>query len=77
MSFIILTKIQHRNLNQTSAAKYFKISPELQLQTPYQTFCWKSEHKFSFMTEPQLLHLQQTVAHTILIINISNNNNLN
>ena len=66
-SFIILTKIQLRNLNQTSAAKYwpnfsFKISPELQLQTPDQTLCWKSEQKFSFVTKPQLPNLQQTVA---------------
>ena len=39
-----------------------------------QTFCWKSEQKFSFMTKPQLPNMQQTVA----IINISiNSNNLN
>ena len=81
-SFIILAKIQLRNLNQTSAAKYwpnfsFKISPELQLQTPDQTLCWKSEQKFSFMNNPQLPNLQQTVANTILIINISNSNNIN
>ena len=77
-----MTKNQLRNLNQTSAAKYwpnfsFKISPWLQLQTPDQTLCWKSEQKFSFMTKNQLPNLQQTVANTILIINISNNNNLN
>ena len=29
------------------------------------------------MTKPQLLNLQQTVANTIIIINISNGNNLN
>ena len=29
------------------------------------------------MTKPQLPNLQQTVANTILIINISNSNNLN
>ena len=29
------------------------------------------------MTNPQLPNLQQTVANTILIINISNSNNLN
>ena len=81
-SFRILTNIQFRNLNQTSAAKYwpnlsFRISPELQLQTPDQTLCWKSKQKFSFRTKPQLPNLQQTVANTILITNISNSNNLN
>jgi len=75
-----LTKIQLRNVNQTSAAKYrpnfsFKISPELQLQNLEQTLCSKSEQKFSVMTNPQLPNLQQTVANTILII--SNSNNLN
>ena len=39
--------------------------------------CSKSEQKFSFMHNPQLLNLQQTVANTILIINISNSNNIN
>ena len=29
------------------------------------------------MTEPQFANLQQTVANTILMINISNSNNLN
>ena len=29
------------------------------------------------MTKPQLQNLQQTVANTILITNLSNNNNLN
>ena len=38
------------------------------------TLCSKSEQKFSFMTKPQLPNLQQTVANTILIINISNSN---
>ena len=37
----------------------------------------KSEQKLSFMTKPQLPNLQQTVANTILITNISNSNNLN
>ena len=37
----------------------------------------ESEQKFSFMTKPQLSNLQQTVAKGILIINISNSNNLN
>ena len=75
-------KIQLRNLNQTSAAKYwpnfsFKISPELQLQNLDHPLCSKSEQKISFMTRPQLPNLQQTVAATILIIKISNSNNLN
>ena len=35
------------------------------------------ELKFGFMTKPQLPNLQQTFAGTILIINISNSNNLN
>ena len=39
--------------------------------------CSKSEQKFCFMTKPQLPNLQQTVANTILITNISNSNNLN
>ena len=77
-----MTKIQLRNLNQTSAAKYWpnfssKIPPELQLQNLDQTLCWKSEQKFSFMTEPQPPNLQQAVANAILSININNSNNLN
>ena len=39
--------------------------------------CSKSEQKFSFMNNPQLPNLQQTVANTILIINISDINNIN
>ena len=35
------------------------------------------EQKFGFMTKPQLSNLQQTVADTILIINMSNSNILN
>ena len=50
--------------------------PELQLQNLDQTLCSKSEQKFSFMTKPQLPNLQQTVADTILIININNSNKL-
>ena len=57
---------------------------ELQLQNLAWTstseswpMCSKSEQKFNFMTKPQLPNLQQTVANTILIINISNSNNLN
>ena len=50
----------------------FKISPELQHQNLYQTLCSTSEQKLSFMTKPHLPNLQQTVANTILIINISN-----
>ena len=51
--------------------------PELQLQNLDQTLCSKSEQKFTFMTKPQLLNLQQTVANMILIININNSNNIN
>ena len=50
---------------------------ELQLQNFDQTLWSKSEQKFSFMTKPQLLNLQQTVANMILIININNSNNIN
>ena len=50
--------------------------PELQLQNLDQTLCSKSEQKFSFMTKPQLLNLQQTLANMILIINIGNSNDL-
>ena len=35
------------------------------------------EQKFNFMTKPQLPNLQRTVANTILIIKMSNSNNLN
>merc|ERR1712223_1741202 len=53
-----------------------QILPELQLQNLDQTLCSKFEQKFNFMTKPQLPNLQQTVANTILIIDISNSNNL-
>ena len=53
---------------------------KLQLKNPAwtstSTLCWKSEQKFGFITKPQLPSMQQTVANTILIINISNSNNL-
>ena len=72
-SFRISTKNNLHNFNQGSAAEYwlkfsFKISPELQLQNFDQSLCSKSEQKFSFMTK---LKLQQTVANTICIIDIS------
>ena len=35
------------------------------------------QNSFSFMTKTQLPNLQQTVANTILIINVGNSNNLN
>ena len=54
-----------------------QILPELQLQNLDQTLCSKYEQKFSFMNNPQLPNLQQAVANTILIINISNSNNIN
>ena len=57
--------------------KSFKILPELQLKNLDQTLYSKSKQKLSFMTKPQLLHLQQTVANMIPSINISKSNNLN
>ena len=77
-----LTKIQLHNLCKTSVVKYWpnsslKILPELQLQNLDQTFCSKSEQKFRLITKPQLPSMQQTVANTVLITNISNSNNLN
>ena len=80
--FKISAKIQLHNLCKTSAAKYWpnsslKILPELQLQNLHQTLCSKSEQKFGFITKHQLPSMQQTVANTILMINISNSNNLN
>ena len=39
--------------------------------------CSKSEQKFCFMTKPQFLNMQQTVANTILITNTSNSDSLN
>ena len=72
---------QCRQLNQlfSNVGNLFTIQilPELQFQNPDQTLCSRSEQKFSFMTKPQLPNLQQTVSGTILIINISNSNNLN
>ena len=86
-NFKILTKSCPQRLNnslplQNISSKILtklllQILPELQLQNLDQTLCSKSEQKFSFMTKPQLPNLQQTVANTILIINISNSNNLN
>ena len=81
-SFSISTKIQLHNLCKTSAAKYWpnaslKILPELQHQNLDQTLCSKSEQKFGFITKPQLPSMQQTVANTIFIINISKSANLN
>ena len=49
----------------------------LRLQNFDQPWGLKSEKKCSFRTKRQLPNLQQIVANTILIINISNNNNLN
>ena len=53
-----------------------KILPELQLQNLDQTLCSIPVQKFSLLTKPKLPNLQQTVANTILITNISNSNNL-
>jgi len=70
LNFKILTKPSFRfnlnlNLNQPSAAKYwpsfsFEISPELQLQNFDQTFCSKTEQKFSLMTKLWLPNLHLT-----------------
>ena len=72
---------QCRQLNQlfSNVENLFTIQilPELHLQNLDQTFCSKSKQKFNFMTKPLLPYLQQAVANTILIINISNNENLN
>ena len=72
---------QCRQLNQffSNIENLFTIQilPELHLQNLDQTLCSKSKQKFCFMTKPQLQNLQQTVADTILIINISNSKNLN
>ena len=48
--------------------------PDTRIPQQMQT-CSKAQQKFSFMTKPQLPNLQQTVANTILIININNSNN--
>ena len=73
LGFNILQNISRKELTKLQ----LQILPELQLQNLDQTFCSKSEQKFSFTTKPQLPNLQQTVANTILIINISNSNNIN
>ena len=53
-----------------------QILPEPQIQNLDQP-CAQCEQKFGFMTTPKLQNLLQTVANTILIINISNSNNSN
>ena len=79
-SFGILTKIQLRNLNQTLAANTGQTSASKSRLNFSTSKSWpkhpKSEQKLSFITKPQLPNLQQTVADTILIINILNSNNL-
>ena len=74
------TWIQH-NLYKYQQKKLSKLQlqilSELQLQNFDQTLCSKSEQKFYCMTKPQVPNLQQTIANTIHIINISNKNNLN
>ena len=77
-SIRILTKILLHKLYKTSAAKCwtnssFKVLPELRLQP----LGLRSEQKCSFRTKRQSPNLQQTVANTILITNISNSNNNN
>ena len=81
--FIYFSHITRANTktDQILSSSYWpnllQILPELQLQNNDQTLCSKSEQKFNFMTKPPLPYLQQAVANTILIINISNNKNLN
>ena len=81
---LIKVLLQIHNLNQSISisSKLLtklqpQILPELQLQNLDQTLCSKTEQKINFITKPQLPNLQQTVANTILIIYISNSNNLN
>ena len=79
-SFRISTKIQitstkHQQKKLTKLQ--LQISPLLQLRNLDQTLCLKSEQKFCFITKPQPRSMQLTVASTILIIKISNSNNLN
>ena len=52
---------------------------KLQLQNLDQTLkpCDQSEQKLNYMTKLHLPNLHQTVVNTILIINMSNSNNLN
>ena len=72
-NFVTSSKHQRQNADQTSASK-----SRLNFNFKQSWLkCSKSEQKLSFMTKPQLPNLQQTVANTILITNISNSNNLN
>ena len=76
----ILIKVHFQNFDQALTSKSqpnITISTKIKLKILEQTLCSKSEQKFSSMTKPHLPNLQQTVANTILIINISNSNNLN
>ena len=73
LGFNILQNISRKKLTELQ----FQILPELQIQNFDQTLCSKSQQKVSFLTKPQLPNLQQTVANTILITNISNSNNIN
>ena len=79
-SFRILTRIQLRNLNQTSTVKYWP-NFSLNLAWTSTSKSWpnlvlKVWTKVKLYDQTQLPNLQQTVANTILIINISNNNNI-
>ena len=72
-NFVTSSKHQRQNADQTSASK-----SRLNFNFKQSWLkCSKSEQKLSFMTKPQLPNLQQTVANTILVNNISNSNNLN
>ena len=63
LNVVTSTKHQQQNTEQTSASKSWPKS--------------RSEQKLSFMTKPQLLNLQQTVANTILITHPHHSNSLN
>ena len=71
-NFITCTKYQRLNVEQTPASKScLNFNSKI-----FTTFCSKFAQNFGFMIKPQLPNLQQTVANTIHIINISNSNNL-
>ena len=78
LGFVYKTLPKAQRTRGLSSYQYHKFLHKSSTSTLDQTFYSKSEQKFSFMTKPQLPNLQQTVANTILIINISSNsNNLN
>ena len=69
--------VQSSYIKTLPKAQRIEFILQLQVIQVLKCLCSKSEQKFSFLTKPQLPNLQQTVANTILITNISNSNNLN